>query len=105
MGLCTYNLRDVERQQIDLNALSRLNWESEGTWSWPNFPRRCGRAEEARPTIHHRLASYAAVCRVRPDYVVANCVGLSLHGAEGTVYIDTTTESKTDFFFSLIKQT
>ena len=76
-------VRDVERQQIDLDALPRLNREREGARGRPYSPRSVGRAEETRPAIHHRFAASSSAGRgVRPDHVVANSVSLSLHSSE-----------------------
>lgn len=84
-------VRDVERQQIDLDALARLNGEREGARSRPNSPGRAGRAEETRPAIHHRFSATAAsscTAGVGPDHVVANSVSLSLHSPESPAYVE-----------------
>jgi hypothetical protein len=87
-------VRDVERQQIDLDALARLNGEREGARSRPNSPGRAGRAEETRPAIHHRFSATTApsscTAGVGPDHVVANSVSLSLHSPESPAYGETT---------------
>lgn len=89
-------VRDVERQQIDLDALARLDGEREGARSRPNSPGRAGRAEETRPAIHHRFSATAAssctaggrAAGVGPDHVVANSVSLSLHSPESPAYVE-----------------
>jgi len=89
-------VRDVERQQIDLDALALLDGEREGARSRPNSPGRAGRAEETRPAIHHRFSAATSSCTaggragVGPDHVVANSVSLSLHSPESPAYGETT---------------
>ena len=76
-------LRDVERQQIDLDALSRLSGKGERARSRPDSPGCRWRAEETGPASSDAIA---AAGDIGPDDVVADRVSLSLHSPESSAY-------------------